>query len=182
MLNRKGSTEFWVLNRKGSTVLTFPTELAYPKTFHQTESWNVRERACLPGNVPSNKMVRFHPSWLTRKRSIEQGGTLSTEMAYPKTFHRKVGCQNGIEKSSFFVRRSRNRHFPRAKKPFHLMERDGTFSIGKMTNRNHLRAGLAGLPDGATFPRRPGSAEKVPSNDPTFPSDGARLKTFHQMT
>ena len=110
-----------------------------------TESWNVRERACLPGNVPSNKMVRFHPSWLTRKRSIEQGGTLSTEMAYPKTFHRKVGCQNGIEKSSFFVRRSRNRHFPRAKKPFLLMARDGTFSIGKTSNCNHLRAGAGGV-------------------------------------
>ena len=62
------------------------------------------------------------------------------------------------------------------------MERDGTFSIGKITNRNHLRAGLAGLPDGATFPGRPGSAEKVPSNDATFPSDGAQLKMFHQMT
>ena len=61
--------------KRGGRRGTFATELAYPKTFHQPHvSWNVRERACLPGNVPSNEVERFHLSWLTRKRSIKHLG------------------------------------------------------------------------------------------------------------
>ena len=140
---------------------TFATELAHLKTFHQTV-----------------------------------GGPFATELAYLKTFHRwngnwltwvshgklhrKAGCQNRIEKGSFFLQRSRYWDFSRAKKPFRLMERDGTFSIGKTSNLDQLAPGVTGLPDGATFPGRPGSAENVPSNDGTFPSDLARPKTFRQ--
>ena len=113
---------------------------------HVLERWNVRNRAGLPEDVPSN-------TW--------KGGTFATELAYLKTFHRwngnratrvadekshrKAGCQNRIEKSSFFVRRSRSLHFPGAKKPIRLMERDGTFSIGKTHNCNHLGAGAGGV-------------------------------------
>ena len=104
---------------------------SFHRACHQPRvRWNVRERACLPEDVPSN-------TW--------KCGTFATELAYPKTFQQKAGCQNRIEKSSFFVRRSRSLHFPGAKKPIRLMERDGTFSIGKTSNCNHLGAGTGGV-------------------------------------
>ena len=84
-------------------------------------------------------------SWEMCHQTLRWNGNWLTWVSHEK-LHRKAGCQNWIENSSFFVQRSRDWDFLRAKKPFRLMERDGTFSIWKITNCNHCRAGA----DGAT--------------------------------
>ena len=93
-----------------------------------------------------------------------RNGNRATRVADGKS-HRKAGCQNRTGKGSFFVRRSRSLRFPGAKKPFRSMARDGTFSIGKTSNCDHLGAGAGGATRRRRYVReRAGLPENVPSN------------------
>ena len=147
----------------------FPTDLAQLRDVPSKCSGGAI--CCLEWKA--HELVCWNVSWSTRvslKLFHRWNGNRLTRVSHGK-LHRRAGCQNWIEKGSFFMQRSRDCDFLRVKKPFLLMERDGTFSIWKTTNCNHSRAGDDRVTRWCRFSKPTGvGLGKDASNDGTFAS------------